>query len=176
MKKGELSGGDFLSNWHETEPGLAWYAVDAPRTGTYEFWLRSAFNPSPMPNCAYKINNDADWSDVDLTHGMEGNTNIAEDGKVDLRFIAWIKVGSVKLNKGANSVRLRLDSKNNNHGAVDCFVIQLPSCSCTSWHPPTRPAQGRHRQGRPLRPRLVRLRPRRRPLFEVEPHRPPFLE
>ena len=51
------------------------------------------------------------------------NINIAEDGKIDLRFIAWIKVGTVKLAKGAHSIKFKMHSDNNNHGMLDCFVF-----------------------------------------------------
>ena len=59
---------------------------------------------------------------VDVEKGLE-STNIAADGKPDLRFLAWAKAGTVSLKKGANSIRFRMDSANNNHGYLDCFVF-----------------------------------------------------
>ena len=51
------------------------------------------------------------------------SVNIAADGKIDLRFIAWIKVGVVKLAKGEHSIKFKMHSDNNNHGMLDCFVF-----------------------------------------------------
>ena len=38
-------------------------------------------------------------------------TNIAADAKLDLRFIAWVKAGSVTLKRGANVMRFRMTEK-----------------------------------------------------------------
>ncbi len=71
---------------------------------------------------AYKLG-DGQWIPIDLSKGAIGSENVAADGKPDLRFIAWFRVGSVQLNKGKNTIRFRMDSKNSNHGYLDCFVL-----------------------------------------------------
>ena len=119
IKQGELSEGGYVSNFHEKEPGLAWYVVTAPKSGAYEFWVRA--NPIAA-RLSYKIN-DTDWAEIEMAKGQEGMVNLAADDKIDLRFVAWVKVGFVPLKKGANAVRFRMDSKNNNHGSLDCFVF-----------------------------------------------------
>src|SRR5947209_248140 len=119
VKTDQLSGGGFISNWNESKAGEALYRVTAPEAGDYDFWVRA--NPV-QARLAYKIN-DGPLSPIDLEKNQEGNTNIAADGKVDLRFIAWVRVGKVSLKKGANTVLFRMDSKNNNHGYLDCFVL-----------------------------------------------------
>ncbi|MFO0952925.1 MAG: hypothetical protein U0835_17595 [Isosphaeraceae bacterium] len=119
VKRAELSGGDFLSHWDEKTAGEALYRVNGPKAGTYELWVRA--NPV-QSKLSYKVN-DAPWTAVDLTREQSGNTNIAEDGKADLRFIAWAHAGSVRLNQGVNYVRFRFESENNHHGALDCFVL-----------------------------------------------------
>ena len=50
---------------------------------------------------SYQLDGGA-WQLIDMKSPQE-NINIADDGKIDLRFIAWIKVGTVKLAKGAAS-------------------------------------------------------------------------
>ena len=119
VKRGELSGGDYLSNFDDKEPGLAWYLVTAKKAGDHEFWVRA--NPE-QARLSYKLN-DGPETLIDFSKNVEGQLNIAADGGIDLRFIAWVKVGSVKLNRGANSVRFRTDSAKFNHGALDCFVF-----------------------------------------------------
>jgi hypothetical protein len=119
VRRDLLSGGDFVSNWSEKEPGEASYRAEVPKAGDYEFWVRA--NPL-QSKLSYRIN-DGKWTTIDLTKDQQGNTNVAEDGKPDLRFVAWSRVGKVKLAKGANFVRFRMDSANNNHGYLDCFVL-----------------------------------------------------
>ena len=113
-----LSGGDFISNWGD-QPGEAEYSVVAPAAGEYDFWTRA--NPVGAA-LSYKIDNGA-WTEIDLNKGQRDNTNIAADGKPDVRFIAWEHVGKVKLTKGANTIAFRFESKNSNHGILDCFVL-----------------------------------------------------
>lgn len=119
VKKDQLSGGDFLSNWSDKLAGEAEYTVTAPSAGEYEFWVRA--NPV-QTRLSYRLNA-GPWTPIDVEKGQVGNTNIAEDGKLDLRFIAWAKAGRVALRKGTNSVAFRMDSPNNNHGYLDCFVF-----------------------------------------------------
>ena len=119
VKKDQLSGGDFISNWNGEKAGLAEYRFDAPRAGEFEFWVRA--NPLDT-RLSYKLN-DGGWVLIDLAREQEGNTNIAADGKPDLRFIAWSRAGKATLKKGSNTIRFKMDSKNNNHGSLDCFVF-----------------------------------------------------
>jgi hypothetical protein len=121
VKKDQFSGGDFISNFNKDKVGEAEYAVEAPEAGKYEFWVRA--NPL-MAKLSYKLN-DADWVLIDLGKDQVGNTNVAADGKPDLRFIAWAKVGQVALKKGENAIAFRMHSENSNHGYLDCFVFSI---------------------------------------------------
>lgn len=119
VQRDQLSGGDFLSHWNEKRPGEAEYRVAVPTAGEYEFWVRA--NPV-QAHLAWKLN-DGPWSAIDLDRDVVGRTNIAANRAIDLRFLAWVKVGKVTLRKGANTVHFRMDSKNHNHGMLDCFVF-----------------------------------------------------
>lgn len=121
VKHDELSGGDLISHFDEKTPGEASYAVTAPKAGAYDFWVRA--NPV-QARLSYKLN-DGPWTPIDLGKDQQGSTNIAEDGKPDLRFIAWAHVGSVTLKTGANYVRFRFDSPSSHHGYLDCFVLSV---------------------------------------------------
>src|SRR5207248_11267370 len=62
VKREQLSGGDLISNWHETKPGEAEYLVRAAEAGPYEFWVRA--NPV-QTRLSYKLN-DGDWTLIAL--------------------------------------------------------------------------------------------------------------
>jgi len=118
VNKEELSGGEFISNFGPDE-GHAEYNFTAPAAGSYTFWIRA--NPVGDPKLDYQLNG-GDWVPVDFS-GKTDLVNIAKDNKPDLRFIAWIKVGSVNLNVGSNTIAFKFHSANNNHGSLDCFVF-----------------------------------------------------
>ena len=92
VNKSLLSGGDFISNFSPNE-GDAEYKFNADKAGSYTFWIRA--NPIGDPKLDYQLNGSA-WTSIDFSAPIDV-TNIAADGKPDLRFIAWIKVGSVDL-------------------------------------------------------------------------------
>ena len=117
VKKEELSGGDEISNWDDKKAGELQYTFQAPQAGEYEFWVRA----NPTGKLSYQLNGGA-WTSIDWSKAQD-SVNIAADGKVDLRFIAWVRADQVKLNKGENTVRFKMDSPNNNHGILDCFVF-----------------------------------------------------
>ncbi|SIN74229.1 hypothetical protein SAMN05444166_0577 [Singulisphaera sp. GP187] len=118
VKRAELSGGDFITNWGES-PGVMSYRVLITGSENREFWVRA--NPTPA-QLSYRLNG-GDWKAIDLEKGLQDRLNIAADDKVDLRFLAWVNVGRVSLKQGANTVEFRMDSANHNHGAIDCFVL-----------------------------------------------------
>ena len=119
VKRDQLSGGDFISNYSKDKAGEAEYAFSATEAGPYEFWVRA--NPV-QARLSYRLNG-GPWTAIDLEKNQVGSTNIAADDKPDLRFIVWVKVGQVSLKKGGNTIGFRMDSPNSNHGYLDCFVL-----------------------------------------------------
>lgn len=117
VKRDQLSGGDLISNFANLV-GEATYRFNSQSAGKYELWVRA--NPI-QARLSFQLN-DRPWESIDIEKGLEP-TNIAADGKPDLRFLAWAKAGEVMLSKGANNIRFRMDSANNNHGYLDCFVF-----------------------------------------------------
>jgi hypothetical protein len=118
VDKSQLSGGDFISNFGPDE-GRADYEFNAPQPGPYTFWIRA--NPIGDPKLDYQLDG-GDWTPVDFKSPVD-LVNIARDNKPDLRFMAWIKVGSITLNAGRNTIAFRFHSANNNHGSLDCFLF-----------------------------------------------------
>ena len=53
--------------------------------------------------------------------------NIAADSKPDIRYIAWMKAGPVKLKPGTATISFKMHSGNNHHGALDCFCLTTKS-------------------------------------------------
>ncbi|MGA2499964.1 MAG: hypothetical protein ABSH20_19675, partial [Tepidisphaeraceae bacterium] len=119
VKRDQLSGGDFISNWSQDKAGEASYRVVAAKAGEYDFWVRA--NPVGA-KLSYNLNA-GDWIAIDMEKNNGDVANIAADGKIDLRFLCWANAGKVTLNKGDNSISFRMHSENNNHGMLDCFVF-----------------------------------------------------
>lgn len=119
VKRQEFSGGDFISNFHKDKAGEAEYRFTAPGAGDYEFWVRA--NPLNA-KLTYSLNGGADTV-IPLGTEKRDQFNVAADNKPDLRFLAWSRVGKVALKAGENTIRFRMDSENNHHGYLDCFVF-----------------------------------------------------
>ncbi|KAA5544648.1 hypothetical protein FYK55_10085 [Roseiconus nitratireducens] len=118
VKKGELSGGEWLSHFGSGDMPVARFDVQADTAGDYEFWLRA--NPVGAA-MAVRING-GDWRSVSFAKSQQ-QINLASDGKPDLRFVAWVKADPVRLKQGANTIEFRFESRNNRHGGLDCFVL-----------------------------------------------------
>ena len=120
VKKEHLSGGDWISNFDAKKIGEAEYTVNAKEAGKYEFWVHA--NPTATV-LSYRLNDAKGWSPIEFEKASSETVNIAADNKLDLRFVAWVKVGSLDLKKGKNLLRFRMNSENSNHGGLDCFVL-----------------------------------------------------
>jgi hypothetical protein len=119
VKRDQLSGGDWISNFSEAKEGLADYQIEVPKAGRYTFWVRA--NPVST-KLSYALDRD-DWTPIAMEKDSFDGVNVADDGKPDLRFLAWKKVGELSLTKGRHVVRFRMHSDNNHHGALDAFVL-----------------------------------------------------
>lgn len=118
VKRDPLSGGDFLSHWDDNKPGDATYRVNIPEDGVYDFWVRA----NPINTRLSSAIDTRTWTPIDLEKARQ-TVNIAADGKVDLRFVAWIPLGKVTLKRGGHDVRFLFDGKISHHGLIDCFVL-----------------------------------------------------
>lgn len=119
VKKDQLSGGDWISNFDEKKAGEAEYTIAPKEAGKFAFWVRA--NPVAV-KLSYQLNN-GKWTEIPLEGKTQGMTNIAADDKIDLRFIAWAKVADIELPTGKSTIHFRMESNNSNHGALDCFVL-----------------------------------------------------
>jgi len=119
VTKDSLSGGEWLSHYADGTPAEAEYKFDVTEGGEYFFWIRA--NSVARPRLSYKLDGGS-WVEVNLRNATE-RLNIATDGKPDMRFISWINAGKVELEKGAQIIRFKFHSENNNHGGLDCFVF-----------------------------------------------------
>jgi hypothetical protein len=118
VKKEDLSGGDWVSNWADTE-GTAEYDINVPKAGRYAFWVRA----NPVATLLDYALGKGPWVPIKLDDGVVDTVNVAADGKIDLRYVAWKKVGDLDLPAGRQTIRFRMHSGNNNHGGLDVFVL-----------------------------------------------------
>ena len=118
VKKAELSGDEWLSHFGEGVAPVARYSVEVEDGGSYAFWVRA----NPVGAAMSVRWNGGSWGAVNFKGALE-NTNIASDGKADLRFVAWVRVGVVGLKKGLQQLEVRFESGNSKHGGLDCFVL-----------------------------------------------------
>ncbi|HZJ15958.1 MAG TPA: hypothetical protein VFD27_12975 [Chthoniobacteraceae bacterium] len=117
VKKEVLSGNDWLSHYGD-KPGEAAYQVEVPEAGGYTLWAR--VNPvASEPK--WKVDG-AEWQAVTLGT-VQQQQNIASDGKIDHRFIGWVKIGALQLAKGKHKVAFRFEGPVANSGGLDCFVL-----------------------------------------------------
>lgn len=119
VKRDQLSGGDLISNYSQDKPGEAAYEFRVPQAGEYEFWVRA--NPV-QARLAYRLDG-GEWTDIDMEGDVQGRTNLAADGKPDMRFVAWIRVGKLALKQGRGRIEFRMHGPLINHGMLDCFVL-----------------------------------------------------
>ncbi len=119
VKKDTLSGNDWLSHFDERKEGFAEFEFDVAEADSFAFWLRA--NPLAA-KLSYKLDT-GDWQSIDFSGDKRGQINIAADNKPDLRFICWLKVGTVALSAGHHTIAFKMNSGPQNHGGIDCFVF-----------------------------------------------------
>lgn len=120
VKKDTLSGTEWLSHFDERKEGTAEYEFNVAEADRFVFWIRA--NPVAA-KLAYQLDDSGDWNPIDLNRNQRGNINIASDNKPDLRFICWVKVGTIELSAGRHKITFRMNSGPQNHGGIDCFVF-----------------------------------------------------
>jgi hypothetical protein len=118
VNKEELSGGEWLCHFSDDAAGEARFVIDVPEAGAYTLFVRA--NPVKA-KLSVRVG-DGEWQAVALDEATD-QRNIAADGKPDLRFIAWVRVGEFELKRGKLDVDFRMDSENHHHGGIDCFVL-----------------------------------------------------
>jgi len=117
VKKEMISGGAWITNFG-TADGTCEYKVTVPQDGTYQFWVRC--NPIQAA-LSYQIDGGPS-TEIDMSH-PEDQVIIANDDKPDLRFLAWLKAGSIPLKAGTTTIDFLMHSANSHHGAIDCFLL-----------------------------------------------------
>jgi hypothetical protein len=120
VRTSNFSGGAALSHFSDTAMGEATYRFDAPAAGEHAFWVRA--NPT-RNRMSYRLN-EGEWTEIAYT-SVDAPVNIAQDGGVDLRFLAWINAGKVTLAPGQNAISFRIEKTDaeQHHGIIDCFTF-----------------------------------------------------
>jgi len=118
VKKEMLSGEDFVSHFDASHPAEMTYEFDSEKSGDYVLWARVNTVQSKL---SLEVNGGGK-NVIDTAAGKDP-VNIANDGKPDLRFLSWVKVGTYSLKEGKNKAVFHFESPDNNHGSLDCFVF-----------------------------------------------------
>ncbi|NLF39355.1 hypothetical protein GX586_07910, partial [bacterium] len=118
VKTNELSGGAWISHFSKTMTGMVSYIFSVQDATNYAFWLRA--NPTRAA-LSWKLDN-GEWQPADFSNAR-GAGNIAADGKRDIRSVAWASPGALDLEAGQHTISFMMHSANENHGAIDCFVL-----------------------------------------------------
>jgi hypothetical protein len=121
VKTDVLSGGAWISNFSREKEGSAEYDFNVLTEDTYAFWVRA--NPIARAQLSWQLDG-GPTTPIDFKE-QRGGQNIAEDNKPDMRFIAWVKAGAVKLAAGKHTIRFVFGGtpENSHHGGLDCFVF-----------------------------------------------------
>lgn len=115
VPKAAFSGGDFLSHFHDTDPGEAEYRFTVAAADGYDFWIRANPHESELQ---YRLNG-GDWHALVTTNSIQSFTL----NGWDMRFLGWIHGGRVDLTAGENRIRFRFSGRPKPHGILDCFVL-----------------------------------------------------
>ena len=118
IKKDQLSGGAWISNFTDKADGVASYSLNVPAAGDYTLWVRANVIGAAL---SFQID-DGKAMEIDTSKPVDV-INIANDGKPDLRIIGWLNGGSVNLKSGKTTITFTMHSGNNHHGGIDCFVL-----------------------------------------------------
>ncbi|WP_166822830.1 hypothetical protein [Thalassoroseus pseudoceratinae] len=116
VRKDGMSGGEWLSHYDKRRPGIATYSFTAEKSGEYTFWWRGNVLLSEV---AYQLNG-GDFATMSL-RDKRGQYQVSPNP--DHRALAWVKVGSLRLRRGKNSLTIRFQSKVANHGGTDAILL-----------------------------------------------------
>ncbi len=123
VHKNKLSGGDWAGHFTEKKPGFLAYEFQASNHGDYHFWVRA----NPVYCKLFWRLNDGDWQLTSFSgERLREKENIAGDNKLDIRFIAWVKMPDVRLERGMNRIEFRMETVGKipkHQGAIDCFCF-----------------------------------------------------
>jgi len=117
VQQDQLSEGAWLSNFGDRE-GTASYDLEIPADGQFAVWVR--INPTGA-KLSWQLGDSA-WREVPMNRAKH-QVNVAEGGAVDIRFVAWVRLGELNLDRGRRTLRLKFHSDNQNHGAVDAIFL-----------------------------------------------------
>ena len=130
VRKDALSGGKWVSHFGSAHPGTVVYTFRVIESDSFTFWVRA--NPL-RARLSYRLDDAQAWRQIELQTDRRGYVNIASDNKPDLRYLAWIKVGNVRLKSGQHKIAFKFEDeehdrdKKDHKGAIDCFTfVRIP--------------------------------------------------
>ncbi len=118
LDSAHFSGGNWVSHYDPHRPGELSYQVEVPQDGLYRLWLRV----NPSHSVMFYRFGDESWRRLDMSDPID-QVNVAADGSLDHRFLAWIDGGERYLHRGGHRLSLRMEGGIANSGIVDCFAL-----------------------------------------------------
>ncbi|MFW5682274.1 MAG: hypothetical protein ACOC1G_04635, partial [Phycisphaeraceae bacterium] len=117
VQKDMLSGEGWLSHYGN-RPGSATYEIDIPEAGQYTLWVRA--NPVKA-KLSWRLDG-GKWHTAP-TDLAKHRRNIAPGSEIDMRFVAWLKLGRRDLDAGTHRLDFAMRSEISNHGAIDAIYL-----------------------------------------------------
>jgi hypothetical protein len=119
--------GDWLAHYANDggQPATAEYRFAAPAAGSYTLWLRVSAYTVRM---RYQLDGAA-WVDIDTESDPREYFNLLVPGRIDVRFLAWVKAGGVDLSAGPHRLVLEVAGHSARqggrevHGGVDVVAL-----------------------------------------------------
>ncbi len=118
--------GDWLAHYaNDGRAVTADYAFDLPADATYTLWLRAS---SYTVRLRYRLD-EGPWTDIDSESDRREYMNLLESGRIDLRFLAWLRLGQAQLATGTHRLTFELaghPARQNGqevHGGIDAIAV-----------------------------------------------------
>jgi hypothetical protein len=140
------AAGDWLAHYaNDGRAVTAEYRFAAPAAGTYALWLRISAYTVRM---RYQVDA-GDWRSIDTESDPREYQNLLAPGKIDLRFLAWVRAGDVDLTAGDHRLVLELSGHPERqggrevHGGIDVVALAgFPWTPAGALRPGAGPAPG----------------------------------
>jgi hypothetical protein len=118
VKKDMLSNGGWLTTFDGPSGATATWDAEVPKDGSWTLWLRA--NPI-QAGLEWQIDG-GDWRPVAVDQAQD-RSNLASDGKPDMRFVAWMPGGSAEVKAGRHRITVRTTAKLHNHAGIDVVLL-----------------------------------------------------
>ncbi|MFW6189461.1 MAG: beta-galactosidase [Planctomycetota bacterium] len=131
-----LSGGGWLAHYSDSQPAQARWRFRVEQPGEYAWWVR--LNPFQISH-QYSLDG-GQWQELQTADTRE-EVSVLEGGQLDIRKIAWVKVGQFDLDPGVHTAAIRVQAgQREAHSGIDCMTFVAFPWAPTGVEKPTAPS------------------------------------